>query len=212
MLRRHASEPMKRVGIYSGTFDPVHDGHLAFAREALKQCKLDKVFFLVEPRPRRKQGVKALEHRDEMVRLAIKDEPKFGSIMLGQQRFTAVNTLPVLQERFKGAELHMLMGDDMLAHFADWPHVEELVNQIQFVIGIRNHREADVLKRLEIIQNTRGMAMRYKLFQAPNAEYSSREVRRQIKKGQLPDGMSSKVLRYIEKQGLYSAVESSAKS
>jgi nicotinate-nucleotide adenylyltransferase len=203
---------IKRVGIYSGTFNPVHDGHLAFAREALKQCKLDKVFFLVEPRPRRKQGVKALEHRDEMVRLAIKNEPKFGSIQLGQQRFTSVSTLPVLQERFKGAELHMLMGDDMLAHFADWPHVEELVSKIRFAIGIRNHTKADIEHRLKIMQKTRGLDMHYKLFQAPNAEYASSKIRAAVKKGQTPAGVKGAVLDYIKSEGLYSAVDSSIKS
>lgn len=196
---------MKKVGIYSGTFDPIHSGHVAFAREALEQADLDKVFFLVEPRPRRKQGVKALEHRDEMVRLAIRDEPKFGSIMLGQQRFSAVDTLPVLLERFQGAELYMLMGDDMLAHFADWPHVEELVEHIRFSIGLRQHSEAEVRRRLTIIQKTRGLGMRYELFQAPKPEFSSSDIRLRIKNGEIPAGLTPEVLRYIESQGLYAS-------
>jgi nicotinate-nucleotide adenylyltransferase len=203
---------MKKIGIYSGTFDPVHTGHLAFAREAMKQCGLDKIFFLVEPRPRRKQGVKAFEHRAEMVRLAIQDEPKFGSIMLGQQRFTPVDTLPLLQERFKGAELHMLMGDDMLAHFADWPHVEELMQNIQFVIGMRVYSADEVKRRISIVQKTRGLAMKYKLFQAPNADFSSSKIRQQVKNGQQPEGLAPEVLAYIQEQRLYSAKGSSIKS
>ncbi|MBI3337871.1 adenylyltransferase/cytidyltransferase family protein [Candidatus Saccharibacteria bacterium] len=119
-----------RIGIYSGTFDPVHDGHIAFANAALKQCNLDKIFFLVEPRPRRKQGVKAFEHRTEMVRLAIKNEHSLGSIVLNQQRFTPADTLPLLTERFKGADLYMLIGDDMLDHLAGWPHVECLLQSV----------------------------------------------------------------------------------
>lgn len=196
---------MKKVGIYSGTFDPIHEGHLALARGALAQCGLDKVFFLVEPRPRRKQGVKALEHRDEMVRLAIKGEPRFGSILLGQQRFSAVDTLPVLLERFRGAELYMLMGDDMLAHFADWPHVEDLVEHIQFTIGLREHTETEVKRRLAIIQKTRGLAMRYNLFQAAKPEFSSSAIRQQIKQGEIPSGLTPAVRRYIQDQGLYAS-------
>lgn len=203
---------MKKVGIYSGTFDPVHEGHLAFAREAIKQCNLDKVFFLVEPRPRRKQGVKAFEHRVEMVRLAIKDEPKLGSIVLGQQRFTPTDTLPVLQERFKDAELHMLMGDDMLAHFADWPHVEELIENIQFVIGVRAYSESEVKRRIGTVQKTRGLVMNYQLFQAPSAEFSSSKARQQIKKGEQSQGLASAVLDYIREQGLYEDKGSSSKS
>ncbi len=196
---------MKRVGIYSGTFDPIHEGHMAFAREALEKCQLEKVFFLVEPRPRRKQGVKALEHRDEMVRLAVRNEPKLGSILLGQQRFSAVDTLPVLLERFKGAELYMLMGDDMLAHFADWPHVEDLVEHIQFTIGLRHHTKAEVKRRLDIIQRTRGLTMRYQLFQADLPEFSSSDIRQQIKQGKNPAGLIPAVRQYIENHGLYAS-------
>lgn len=204
---------MKKIGIYSGTFDPVHEGHLAFARAAVEKCGLDKVFFLVEPRPRRKQGVKALEHRSEMVRLAVEHEPKFGSILLEQQRFTATDTLPVLQRRFAGAELHMLMGDDMLAHFAEWPHVEELISGIRFVIGVRNLTAAEVKRRIGIVQKTRGgLTMSYQLFQAPAAGYSSSLIRRQIKSGKQPDGLSEQVFTYIRARGLYQPSESSSSS
>lgn len=203
---------MKKIGIYSGTFDPVHEGHLAFARAAVEKCGLDKVFFLVEPRPRRKQGVKALEHRAEMVRLAVEHEPGFGSILLEQQRFTVTDTLPVLQQRFTGAELYMLMGDDMLAHFAEWPHVEELISGIRFVIGVRNHTAAEVKRRIGIVQKTRGLVMDYQLFQAPAAEYSSSVIRRQVKSGKQPDGLPGQVFEYIRAQGLYQSSESSSSS
>jgi nicotinate-nucleotide adenylyltransferase len=203
---------VKKVGIYSGTFDPVHAGHVAFAHEALEQCGLDKVFFLVEPRPRRKQGVKALEHRAKMVRLAIADESQLGSITLEQQRFTAVDTLPILQRRFKGAELYMLMGDDMLAHFAEWPHVEELIQGIQFVIGVRNYSEVEIERRLGSIQKARGLKIRYMLFQAPSPAFSSSLVKQQIKKGQMPKGLTPEVLAYIKEQGLYAEVDSSMRS
>jgi len=200
---------MKRVGIYSGTFDPVHVGHITLAREALEQCGLDKVFFLVEPRPRRKQGVKALEHRYEMVKLAIKQDSNFGSILLNQQRFTAVGTLPVLQERFRGAELYMVMGDDMLGHFADWPHVEELVHELKFAIGIRRHTRAEILQKLSIIEQTRGFVMKYALFQSPQAEFSSSKIRHAIKNGNFPNGLTEEVSEYIGRQGLYSVAGSS---
>lgn len=196
---------MKRVGIYSGSFDPVHEGHLAFAREAIEQCDLDKVFFLVEPRPRRKQGVKALEHRDEMVRLAIKDDSKFGSIQLKQQRFTSVDTLPILQERFKNTELHMLMGDDMLAHFADWPHVDKLIRNIRFIIAIRLYSAAEIRKRVDVVRQTRGMPIRYDVLRVPSAEYSARSIRKQIKAAQKPQGLSPRVLDYITEHNLYAS-------
>ena len=178
---------------------------MAFAYEAVKQCGLDKVFFLVEPRPRRKQGVKAFEHRFRMVQLAIRDESTFGAIMLEQQRFTATDTLPILTERFKGAELHMLMGDDMLSHFADWPHVEKLMSSVQFVIGLRHFDTKEVSRRVDILQRTRGLAMRYSLFQAPQADYASSKIRTAIKRGQQPSGVPAIVQAYIQAEGLYAS-------
>ncbi len=196
---------MRKIGIYSGSFDPVHEGHVSFALEAIKQCGLDKVFFLVEPRPRRKQGVKALEHRDTMVRLAIRNQPKLGSIMIDQSRFTAADTLPVLKNRFGGAELYMLFGDDMLSHFADWPQVDELIRDLKFAIGLRKYSAPQVNRLLETVRLTRGLDMDYHLFEAENAKYSSSAIRLKFKCGQTPDGLHPAVMAYIKEHGLYAS-------
>ena len=187
---------------------------MAFAKDAISQCGLDKVFFLVEPRPRRKQGVKAFEHRAEMVRLALKEEPKLGRIVLEQQRFTPIETLPVLQKRFEGAELYLLMGDDGLGHFAtaDWPHVEYLVENIKFAIGLREYSRQETEKRIAILQETHGWRMDHKLFRAPKADFSSSKIKQQIKKGQTPTGLAKNVLSYIRTQNLYGRSGSSSKS
>ena len=192
-----------RVGIFSGTFDPIHDGHIAFARQALKEYGLDKIFFMVEPRPRRKQGVKASEHRQRMVELAIKREPAFGSIILEQDRFTAHQTLPVLNARFKGAELCMLMGDDMLRHLADWPHVDELLKGVSFIIGLRKDSPKAVESRLRALERARDLTLRYKVFQAEHSEYASSRIRMAYKYGRPPEGLDPAVQKYIETQGLY---------
>ncbi len=196
---------MKRVGIYSGTFDPIHAGHLAFAREALAACKLDKVFFLCEPRPRRKQGVKAFEHRVHMVQLAIADDKRLGSIILEQARFTPHKTLPVLQARFKNAELYMLMGDDLLTHFAEWPHVEELLQNIKFVVGVRDDTKmSTVRERLKLIEKTKGIAFRCQLFKSKESSLNSSKLRLELRKGQRPEGLPIAVQAYINKHDLYS--------
>jgi nicotinate-nucleotide adenylyltransferase len=194
---------MKKVGIYSGTFDPVHEGHLAFARDAIEQCGLDKVFFLVEPRPRRKQGVRAQEHRVAMVQLAVQEDARLGSIDLKQPRFTVTETLPVLRERFKGAELYMLMGDDMLSHFGEWPNVDKLTSGVQFVIGLRRFTKEEVQDRLDTLQRTRGLRLRYKVFTAGKPEFSSSSVKRSLRQGKISPGISKKVAEYIREHGLY---------
>ena len=68
---------VKRIGIFAGTFDPVHKGHISFALQAIEAAGLDEVVFLPEPRPRHKQSVTDQSHRIAMINLAIKAYPKF---------------------------------------------------------------------------------------------------------------------------------------
>lgn len=194
---------VKRVGIFAGSFDPIHMGHIDFAKQALEESKLDKIFFLVEPRPRRKQGVRALEHRRNMVQLSIEHQPSFGSILLEQPRFSVAQTMPVLKELFKGAKLHLLMGDDVLNHLADWPHVDDLIKDVCFVIGVRNHSTEEINQILNMLQTTRGLRLKYSLFQASLPKFSSSQVRLSLKHGQQSPGIAPKVLQYIKENGLY---------
>lgn len=195
---------MKKVGIFAGSFDPIHQGHIAFARQALEECSLDKVFFLVEPRPRRKQGVRALEHRTKIVQLALKREPHMGSIMLEQTRFTVTETLPILKARFIGAELHLLFGDDVLKHLVDWPHVEDLLSGVSFIIGVRSNSITKINATIHALEKARGIKMNYSVFKSTAPDLSSSQIRLSLKRGQEPLGLTSTVLKYIQSKGLYS--------
>jgi nicotinate-nucleotide adenylyltransferase len=195
----------KKVGIYAGTFDPVHEGHVAFAREALEQCGLDKVYFLVEPRPRRKQGVRALEHRIQMVQLAVKDEKGLGTIVVEHDRFSVEKTLPRLRALFEGAELHMLMGEDVVRHVIEWPHVEDLLDATSFIIGIREGDEVEVHKRLQKLQELRAAKFKFSIFVPSNYQYTSSKIRLSLKRGHEPGGLSPQVRAYIKSHGLYTS-------
>lgn len=195
----------KRVGIFSGTFDPVHNGHLAFAQEAMAKAGLDKVFFLVEPRPRRKQGVKALRHRQAMVQLAIKDYKNLGSIVIEQSRFSTPETLPVLKAMFKGAQLCLLMGEDMLTHLVDWSGVHKLVKDCELVVGRRSSSEKEVLEKIENIQNALNVRFNYNFVVTNFCEISSSLVKSEIKKEKNPNLLPAGVYNYIKTEGLYVA-------
>lgn len=194
---------MKKVGIYAGSFDPVHEGHLNFARQAVKLSQLDKLFFMVEPRPRRKQGVKALVHRQEMVKLAIDQEGNFGSIMLDQQKFTIDKTMPALRARFQGAELHLVMGDDVIGHLSSWPGLENLASSTRLIIGVRGGSQKLVKDRLKIIENNKGVIFNHNIFNAIMSSTSSSRIRSVIKSGKQPKNVPAPVLEYIREQNLY---------
>ncbi len=194
---------VSHVGIYAGTFDPVHAGHLAFAMQAVDRCGLDKIFFLVEPRPRRKQGVHALEHREAMVRLATGSNDKFGMIQLGQTNFSVEETLPKLQALFKGAQLYFLMGEDVFAHLNAWPHVDELLGSSNFIVGVRKNDETKIKQILKNLEKTRGISFKVDFLTTEQHDISSTQIRRGLKNQQQPNGLLPEILQYIQDNGLY---------
>lgn len=185
----------------------MHAGHIAFAEAALKQG-LDKVFLLVEPRPRRKQGVRALEHRNAMASLAVKHHAKLGVVQLEQAKFSPSETLPLLHARFKGAEIVLLFGDDvvqhMIDHLTDWPHIEELAKTTSLLIAIRHHARADIDQRLKDLRRY-GLVFTYDFIDQPNDYLSSSQIRMHLRKGHTPDDLDPAVARYIQKEGLYTS-------
>lgn len=201
---------MKQIGIFAGTFDPIHNGHLAFAQKALEQG-LEKVMFLPEPRPRRKQGVHALEHRIAMVQLAVAREAAFGVIQLEQPKFTPLETLPALQARFKGYELALLFGDDvinhMVDHIADWPHIKNLAESAHLIIATRHENQAELQQKIESLKADYGLPFMYTFVEPGHTQTSSSTIRQAAKKQQILRGLPDAVGAYIVAHNLYAAGE-----
>lgn len=196
---------MKKIGIFAGTFDPVHNGHLAFAQKAL-ELGLDMVYFLPEPRPRRKQGVRALEHRQAMINLAIQDNAKLGLIRLEQARFSVHETLPVLFERFPTAEITLLFGDDVIKHIVEWPHIEELVDGVSLLIAVREEQAEVTIRHFETLAQVSGLHFNFEITSVPLVTVSSSKIRRELKRSSdvAQAALSEGVARYISDNGLYS--------
>ncbi len=201
----------KKIGIFAGTFDPIHEGHLAFAEAAIR-AGLEKVWFLVEPKPRRKQGVHALEHRQAMVDLAIADNPKIGTIIIEQPRFTAHQTLPLLTARFLGHKLVLLFGDDVVTHMAEWPHVDELIKSVELFIAARKNDDKKILHNMKYLEKSRSLKFDYEIIHASLAELSSSKLRAALKKGNASSGIPLAVQDYIKQNKLYSSGTDSASS
>lgn len=185
----------------------MHKGHIAFAEAALK-TGLDKVFLLVEPRPRRKQGVRALEHRNAMASLAVQHHAGLGIVQLQQAKFSPSETLPLLHARFKGAELVLLFGDDvvrhMIDHLTDWPHIEELAKTTSLLIATRHHDHADIDQHLKDLRHY-GITFRYKFLEQDREYLSSSQIRLQLRKGNQPEDLDPAVADYIKTHGLYTS-------
>ena len=150
----------KRIGIYGGTFDPIHHGHLILAREALEQLKLERVVFVpaaVSPHKLERAPAPA-DVRLEMLHAALAGEPCFGVDELELQRpppsFT-IDTVEEFKRREPGVQLFYFVGSDNLQQLDTWHRVAELRRLVSIVVLARGPAASEdkyrtITRRIEI--------------------------------------------------------------
>ena len=196
---------LKKIGVYIDAFDPIHSGNINFAERALNLLNLDVLYFLVEPTPRYKQGVKALDHRINMTILAIADIPKFGTIVPKKHAIIA-DYISIIQSRFSDNELCIIIPDSSLKQFFRLPNLLNLdLKKTEIVVGLNNQTEDEVNLRLSLLRDTSGLKFKYSSFKAKLPNIRTADLKKQILKGNKPIEMQKKVYDYIIKQGLYVA-------
>jgi nicotinate-nucleotide adenylyltransferase len=168
---------LKNIGIFGGTFDPIHCGHLILARDAIEQLKLDSVLFIPAALSPHKLGARPVspELRVEMLRAAIEGEPRFCLDELELNRPApsyTVETIEALKQREPGSEFVYLIGEDNVAQLPTWHRFAELSQMVQFAVldrtGARTeHPYPTVRRHIDIsatnIRNrvARGQSIRY---------------------------------------------------
>jgi nicotinate-nucleotide adenylyltransferase len=185
-----------RVGIFGGTFDPVHVGHLAIANAALESLPLDRVVFIPAKRaPLKEHGPVASEaDRLDMLELAVAGEPRFSVSRVELDREGPSYTVDTL-ERLAGAdELFLILGGDAIADIGRWKDPERIAKLATLVVA----------ERPGAPERTRNASV--VAFDAPRLDISSRELRARSARGRslrylVPDP----VWRHIEARGLYRA-------
>jgi nicotinate-nucleotide adenylyltransferase len=198
---------MKKIGIYSGTFDPVHNGHISFCLEAIKRCELDKVVLLPEEKPRNKANVTDLRHRQAMLESAVRDYDQLEVRVIGQPQFTVERTLPLLTERYAGDQLVFLFGSDIVhGSMGTWPGLRQLFESAELAIGLRGGDTAEkVAATFETFEEKLGIKIDHTLVSGPDAGISSTAVRNtplQI------DGITRDTAEYIALHKLYGSISS----
>jgi nicotinate-nucleotide adenylyltransferase len=192
---------MKRIGIYAGTFDPVHGGHVAFALQALQAAKLDKVYFLPERRPRNKQQVEHFGHRVAMLKRAAKPHPQFEVLELVDVSFSVERTLPYLNQQFPDAELVFLFGSDVVPGLSGWPHADKLLQAGELVIGLRSRDDRHAIHKLVEAWPVQPKAVT--IFDSFAPDVSSGQVREALRARQPARGLLTSVERYSDRHWLY---------
>ena len=138
---------MKRIGIYGGSFDPIHHAHLILAREALETLQLVEVIFVLAAQSPHKAGEEPTNAavRWEMLSIAIAGEPGFTASRLELDRPApsyTVETVEALRSADPEAEFFFLLGEDNLPHLPTWHRFENLRRLVQFVVLERSGRNA----------------------------------------------------------------------
>lgn len=201
--RRMIKRP--RIGVYAGTFDPVHSGHVAFALQALAAAKLDEIYFLPERQPRGKQQVEHFGHRVGMLERALKPHPHLKVLEMVDTKFSVKRTLPQLQKRFKDSRLVFLFGSDIVPGLADWPYVDRLLKDHELVIGIRSRDKRKTLRT--IVETWQPQPKAVFLFDSHAAAVSSGRIRDALRRRKVTEpGLLKSVERYSDRHWLYVSV------
>lgn len=194
----------KRIGIYAGTFDPVHAGHVSFALQALEAAGLDVVYFLPERRPRSKQGVEHFGHRVAMLKKACRPHRRLKVVELEDVSFTVKTSLPRLQKLFPDAQLSFLVGSDVLPSVVNWPHANRLLQISELVVGMRNADQEPTLQTMITSWPVQPKGLH--MFESHAATVSSSHVREALRMRSHTPGLLKSVERYSDNNWLYVSV------
>ncbi len=197
----------ERLGVFGGTFDPPHLGHLILAAEARAQLSLDRLLWVLTSVPPHKLGqpITPLEDRLAMLQRALKDEPAFEISRVDIDRpgpHYSADTMRLLRNANPGATLAFLIGEDSLRDLTTWHEPAELVAECD-EIGVMQRPAVDTdLSALEV--QIPGLAGKVHFVDAPLLEIASHEIRRRVAEGRpfryfVPEA----VYEYIIEKGLY---------
>ena len=195
-----------RLGLFGGTFDPIHLGHLILAESCRERCALDRVWFVVNATPPHKRGERTpVDQRLEMARIATAGHPQFEVSEIeahGDEPHYSYETLERLQSERPGDELYFLIGADSLADLPTWRHPERIAAAATIVVV--NRPGIDPPNPMSPALKLGPVARSIQFVEAPLIGIASTDLRRRKVEGrsiryQVPRGVEA----YIDARRLY---------
>lgn len=188
-----------KIGLFFGSFNPVHTGHMILANYMAEFTDLQQVWLVVSPHNplKKKSSLLSDHHRLQLVRLAIGENSKLKAsdieFKLSQPSYT-INTLTYLKEKYPQNQFALIMGSDNLGNFHKWKNYEQILAQYEIYVYPRPENDGGELKN----------HAKVKMLNAPLVEISSSFIRQGIKDGKdmhymLPEA----VLNYIKEMHFY---------
>jgi nicotinate-nucleotide adenylyltransferase len=194
------TDPVKRVGLFGGTFDPVHTAHVALGRSALQAFDLDEVRWIPTGQPWQKGWtITEAVHREAMVRLAIEGEPRFVVDRIEIERAGPSYTLDTVRElsaREPGTEWILILGQDQYAGLHTWRDWPVLLGLVTLAVA---NRPGPVRAPDPAVQR-----FAHRAVPLPMLDISSTDIRERVARGDdITELVPPAVARYIETHRLY---------
>lgn len=198
---------MKKYGIFGGSFNPIHYGHLMICEYIKEEMGLDKVIFIPTGNPPHKDLEVSAKDRYEMVRLAISPNPDFEISDIETTRVKmsyTVDTIRELKKIYREEKLYFLIGLDSIFQLKTWMKIGDLSKEIEFVVALRPGyiNKEEINREIDFLRENFGTKVN--LINTPLYEISSTDLRDRIREGKsLRYLIPKKVLDYIEESGFY---------
>lgn len=189
-----------KTGLFFGSFNPIHVGHLIIANSIFDEADIGEIWFIVSPQNPHKRDSKSLAHefdRMDMVELAISGDPRFRAVdiefNLPKPNFT-IDTLAYLSEKHNNREFYLIIGEDNLLSFPKWKNYQVILDNYQLLVYPRSITErSDLIKHHHVT-----------MIDAPLLDISASYIRRCIKEGRsLKYLLPEKVIEFIRDRKLY---------
>lgn len=190
-----------RIGIFGGTFDPPHVGHLILAEECRTQLNLDILLWIVTDNPPHKRyvNISPIEDRVKLVQKAIQGNDAFVLSRVDIDRpgpHYAIDTVNILKQEYPGAQFFYLMGGDSLHDLPTWNRPKDFIEICDGIGVMRRHADQVDLASLESVLP--GISEKVLIVDAPILEISSKQIRQRI--------IENQGFRYYLRDAVYKAV------
>jgi nicotinate-nucleotide adenylyltransferase len=185
-----------KIGIYGGSFNPVHNGHLKVAEWILDKVKLDKIIWVPLYKPYHKEiiDLEEPEHRYNMLKLALKNKKKYeiSRVEIDDKIISyTLDTLLKLRNQYPGNEFYEIIGGDSAETFQTWKDYKEILENAKVLVYSRRGHEVKITENMELIE-------------APYLDISSTLIREKVENGESISGLVPKTVEeYIYNNKLY---------
>lgn len=182
-----------KIGLYFGSFNPIHIGHLIIANHVLNETAIKKIWFIVSPQNPLKESKSLLSEYDRLhlVRLSVQDDPRIKcsdiEFNLPKPSYTS-NTLTFLSEKYPDHDFSIIMGSDSYQNLGKWKNFESIVNNYEILVYKRKDHD---IKKILIKEPV--------VLEAPLIEISASQIRENIKDG--------KSIRYLVPENVREEIE-----